>query len=180
MWRLLSFLQNMSQLSIPGTGWDTESVVSGFIKLNVHALAEESMNIIDNFNYDDTYPFTNIFSGISTANYGFYIIGFAGSYKQIEEDWNEWLWRFSQLLTRLDAVEAVVNLNCILGNYRWKLEPKARFENLRATDSMSGQVWGITEAPQPDFSTDPKWLEHCLWLGCNNWTRLVERWNRPN
>jgi len=85
----------MRQIFIPGTGWDTESVVDGFIKVREHLLVKESMEIIHAFDFDDRYPFTDIFWGPSPAAYGFPVIGFAGSYKQIEEDWNEWMWRFS-------------------------------------------------------------------------------------
>ena len=167
----------MSQILIPGIGWDTESVVSGWIKSTNHDIAKENHKIIDSFGYDEIYPFTNIFQDVSSTAYGCSILSFAGSYKQIEEDWNEWLWKFSQLLTRLDAIEAVVHLDCVLGNYRWKLEPKARFENLKIPDSLRGQIWGIVEASAPDFSTDAAWLEHCSAIGSNQWTQLVERWH---
>jgi hypothetical protein len=162
----------MRQIFIPGTGWDTESVVTGFIKLRKHDLAESSIKVVNEFEFDEVYPFTNIFFGVSPAAYGFPVIGFAGSYKQIEEYWNEWLWKFSQLLARLDAREAHVNLSCILGDYDWKLEPRLRFENRQCFDSMRGQVWGIIESPEPDFSRDTTWLSHFPAE-----THLVMRWH---
>jgi hypothetical protein len=164
----------MRRIFIPGTGWDSESVISGFIKVREHPLVEQSIVIINAFEFDDIYPFTNIFWGASPAAYGFPVIGFAGSYKQIEEDWNEWMWKFSQLLSHLDAVEARVSLSCILGNFNWKLEPKLRFDNRHSRDTMQGQVWGITESPEPDFSTDPVWLAHFS----DKKYGLVERWDK--
>ena len=164
----------MREIFIPGSGWDTESVVTGFIKLREHNLAEESMEIINTFEFDDSYPFTNIFLGASPAAYNFPVIGFAGSYKQIEENWNEWLWKFSRLLSCLDAVEAHVSLSCVLGNYSWKLEPRLRFDNRHSPDTMQGQIWGITESSEPDFSTDPTWLAHFP----EEKYELVERWNK--
>ena len=148
---------------IPGRGWDTESVVCGYIKLRSHDALPAAMAAIGGFAFDEVYPFTNIFWGGSTAEYGYPVIGFAGSYKQVEEVWNEWLWRFSQLLCRLDAVEARVNLTCILGHFQWKLEPQARYRQRGAAPTsapLSGQKWGITEAPDDDFSVHSEWLEH--------------------
>ena len=178
----------MRKIFIPGTGWDTESVITGFIKVRDHTLAKQSMETINAYDFDDVYPFTNIFWGASPAAYGFPVIGFAGSYKQIEENWNEWMWKFTQLLSRLDAIEAHVNLSCLLGDYDWKLEPRLRFEDRLSRDSMQGQVWGITEAPEPDFSTDPTWLAYCsdekyrfdekTGERFNEWTKLVERWSK--
>lgn len=183
----------MRRIIIPGSGWDTESVISGFIKVREHGLVNQTMEIINAYDFDDTAPFTNIFAGGSPAAYGFAVIGFAGSYKQIEESWNEWMWKFTQLLSRLDAIEAHVNLSCLLGDYDWKLEPRLRFEDRYSREPMRGQVWGITDAPEPDFSTDPTWLMYCCssrtyslnektgdWLNEAGWRRLVERWSVGN
>lgn len=170
----------MKELSFPGTGWDTESAITGCIKIRLHTLIDESMKIVNDFDYDDVFPFTNIFWGASPAAYGFPVIGFAGSYKQVEEGWSEWMWKFSQLLSRLDAVEAHVNLNCILGDFHWTLQPQLHFDHFTAyyKFSMTHQIWGITEASEPDFSIDPRWPEHCAkWAsgGWNDWEQLP-RW----
>jgi hypothetical protein len=170
----------MKKLSFPGTGWNTESVITGCIKIRLHSLVEESMKIINDFDFDEVFPFTNIFWGASPAAYGFPLISFAGSYKQIEEAWNEWMWKLGQLLSCLDAVEAHVNLNCILGDFHWTLQPKLHFEHptIFYTSSMRHQIWGITDAPELDFSIDPLWQSHCAkraFGGWNDWEQL-ERW----
>lgn len=175
--RVLDESKTMREILIPGTGWDTESIVNGFIKVPSLEAANRNMKVIGKFDFDDVYPFTDIFLGISAAAYCFYVIGFAGSYKQIEEDWNEWLWKFGQLLSHLEAVEARVSLSCLLGDYIWKLEPKSLFEDPYAKESTQGQMWGITESPQPDFSTDSTWLTHCAALNSDCWPPLIERWS---
>jgi hypothetical protein len=160
---------------IPGRGWDTESVVYGYIKLSSHGLLQAARSAIRQFEFDEVFPFTNIFWSDSPASYNYPVIGFAGSYKQVEEAWNEWLWRFSQLLSRLDAVEARVSLACVLGHYEWKLEPAARYRQQRGVAvaaPLTGQQWGITEAPANDFSIHPEWLEHFP-AGAD---QVVERW----
>lgn len=162
-------------------------MVSGYIQLR-HIDVQPSLQFINGFEFDEVYPFTNIFWGPSPASYGSTLLGFVGSYKQIEEDWNEWLWKFSQLLSGLDAIEAHVRLKCVVGEYHWKLEPRSLFEGHISGDSMRGQVWGITQAPDPDFSIHPDWIEYFKgsyrlnektgeWY--NQWPRLIERWSKP-
>ncbi len=167
---------------MPGAGWDTESVVTGAIKIREHRLLEQSWQRVGGFEFDAVFPFTNIFWPGSPAAYGFPVIGFAGSYKQIEEAWTEWLWKFSRLLSALDAVEAQVNLNCVLGSYRWALQPRLHFTDPTAyyKASMEGQVWGIVAASDPDFTEDPDWTAHCRQVVPNGdleWPRL-ERWTK--
>jgi len=168
---------------IPGAGWDTESVVTGAIKIRQHTLVEESWERLNRFEFDDTYPFTNVFWRGSSAAYGFPVIGFAGSYKQIEESWTEWLWKFGRLLSTLDAVEAQVSLNCVLGSFCWILQPRRHFVEPTAyyIASMEGQPWGIVQASNPDFTEDLDWISHCRetlgklheWPQLEHWTKFA-------
>lgn len=161
------------------------SVVSGFIHLRDEPI-ERAKETIDSFEFDDVWPFTNIFWCDSPAHYFSPVVGFAGSYKQVEEVWSEWLWKFSQLLTRLDAHHAQVHLSCVMGNHSWQLRPKVCAQSTRWPKSMIGEPWVITSAPENDFSIDPGWLhsvEHNLanldketgkliWY---KWDKFVER-----
>ncbi len=160
-----------NDLLLPGAGWDTESIVSGFIQLSSPSLLQKNVEEIKKYPFDEAYPFTNIFWGHSSAQYGLPVIGFTGSYKQIEEDWNEWLWKMSQLLIGLDALKARVNLDCILGSYTWLLKPRSVFEEDKTAQSRKKQ-WGIVEAPENDFCINPEWLAYTQ----KTWSQFVERW----
>ena len=140
--------------------------------MNGCELLQPSMATVNAFDFDNRYPFTNIFWADSPARYNFPVIGFCGSYKQIEEDWNEWLWKFGQFLSALDAIEACVNLHCILGSYQWHLEPELLHRQPTSRGSTKGQKWGVIAAPENDFSVHPTWLAHCE----TKWTQFVERW----
>lgn len=157
---------------IPGIGWDTPSIVTGYIKTRGFYSTQKNIQAINSFRFDEVYPFTNIFWGSSPASYESPVIGFAGSYKQIEEDWAEWLWKFSQLLSGIDAVSARVNLDCVVGSYTWLLQPEYFLKNKKSDRSMIGEVWGITEAPEEDFSVNEEWLNHFN----SGWNKFVERW----
>lgn len=154
-------------LLIPGSGWDTESIVWGYIKFGDNGSLAAAEGSIAAYPFDEVYPFTNIFCGGSPARYGAAVIGFAGSYKQVEEDWNEWLWKFADLLSRLPAREAHVGLDCVIGSYRWKLEPGSPRQS--GQDGAPG--WTITRAPADDFSIHPEWLAHFH----RGWERFVAR-----
>ncbi|RYG61587.1 hypothetical protein EON80_23815 [bacterium] len=177
----------MSEIVIPGAGYDTESVITGFIKLREPDGKAEAMNVIDAFDFDGDYPFTHIFSAPRELKYGvrFPTIMLGGSSSQVEEDWEEWLAKFAALLSGLDAVEARVYLSCALGEFSWQLLPRARFEDKNVKESMLGQVWGVSESPNPDFTTDSTWQDHCAqnWRVepstgdfYNVWPSPVERW----
>ena len=136
---------------IPNGGWDTGSIVWGYIKFEGgHSLAaaEES---IASYSCDEVYPFTNIFCGGSAARYGAAAIGFAGSYKPVEGDWSEWLWKFADVLSHLRATDARACLDCVIGSYRWTLEPKTA----QQTASDPVREWIITRRPENGFSVLP-------------------------
>jgi hypothetical protein len=95
------------------------------------------------------------------------------------------LWKFSQLLTCLEALRAQVSLDCVIGSYRWELRPKANCHPIRQVATFVGEPWVITSAPEHDFSIDPDWLRECeqnqqydpatdRWLPYR-WERFVER-----
>jgi hypothetical protein len=113
------------------------------------------------FPYDERYPFTDIFWAHSPAQYQTPVIGFAGSYKQIEEHWSEWLWKFSQLLSTLDANDAFVYLHCIRGSFAWRLQPLSfhlavnGISDRNSSFAYRGEEWGIVEAPADDFTLTP-------------------------
>ena len=100
----------------------------------------------------------------TSAAYGAPIIPFAGSYKQLEEAWSEWLWKLADLLSRIDAVSARVSLDCVLGSFTWGLAP------------VEAGRWVIVDAPDDDFSIDPEWLDHVRrTLPEHVWDQHVER-----
>lgn len=145
-----------------------DSVVSGFIKIRDHQFMEQAQKAINSFEFDSVWPFTNIFWCDSAAQYSFPVIGFVGSYNKIEEVWSEWLWKFGQLLSQLDAFQARVNLDCILGVYSWELRPRAYCLSATRPPTMINQSWIIVSAPENDFSIDPQWLKYVN----NNLARL--------
>lgn len=152
-----------------------QSIISGYI-LEAGANHEKNMEAVGSFQFDEIYPFTNIFWGGSPASFGDSVIGFTGIYKEIEPDWNEWLWKFSQFLSHLEASRAVVHLDGILGDFEWRLQP-ASWHNMlsenrtirQLPDTFKGEQWGIYKAPPNDFSLTPPWNE--------DWNQLVPRWN---
>jgi hypothetical protein len=173
-----------------------DSIVTGYIQSWGRSRAEQNtmdefwaynQEVIATYPFDTAYPFTNIFWCDSPAQYFRPLIGFVGSYKQIEEYWSEWLWKFAQLLSNLEAYRARVYLNCVMGHHFWELEPESVFlgvpDSLR---SLRGEKWGIVKAPENDFSIDPSWLathrEKSLWNVETGqfdhvvWDKYVERW----
>lgn len=158
-----------------------QSIVSGYI-LEKSANREQNRTAIAHFTFDEKYPFSNIFWNDSPANFDTYIIGFTGSYRQIEDDWNEWLWKFSQFLSTLEALNAVVNLDCHLGCFRWKLQPFSRHQWMsrppqiqRLPETFRGEPWGIYEAPDNDFTLMHPWNSF-EWN--DNPNKIVPRWTR--
>ena len=141
-----------------------DSVVSGYIKIFDKQRQwnsggrEQTQQIINSYAYDEVWPFTNIFWCDSPAQYFSPVVGFAGSYKQIEEVWSEWMWKFGGLLSKLDAMEARVHLSCVMGNHSWELHPEVYCTRTGWPTTMAGQQWVITAAPEQDFSIDPTWL----------------------
>ncbi len=122
------------------------SIVSGYIEVTDRKKDwRYNRRVIEHFPFDDVYPFTNIFWFDSPARYFLPLIGFVGSYKQIDEDWPEWMWKLSTLLSRLIAVSATVRLECIMGEYFWDLEPESY------TISSVGENWDIINASENDF-----------------------------
>jgi hypothetical protein len=165
----------------------TESIISGYIRTAGENFMEQNRRAIAEYPFDNVWPFRNIFWSDSPARYGYPVIGFAGSYKQVEEVWSEWLWKLSQLLSRLEAIDARVSLDCLIGHFCWRLEPRSMYQRLPRPGTWVSECWGITEAPEQDFSIDPEWLgqtERNLstwdtdtgdWMSYK-WDRFVERW----
>ena len=121
---------------------------------------ESNRLAIAQFEFDDVYPFTNIFWSGSPAAYKQSVIGFAGSYKEIESDWNDWMGKFTQLLSNLEAFNTIVTLDGWRGHFTWRLSPLSWLEHLAGTfpeppTTFKGEEWGIYEAPNHDFSLDP-------------------------
>jgi hypothetical protein len=134
------------------------SIVSGYIVAWGEKYMEQNLQAIATYPFDDPYPFTNIFWGGTPARYFYPLIGLTGSYRSIEEVWSEWLWKFGQLLSRLEAIEARVSLDCSIGSYSWEFRPRAKCPPMQQIESFIGQPWVITQAPADDFSIDPEWL----------------------
>jgi len=141
------------------------------------------------FTYDEKYPFNNIFWANSPAQYFTPVIGFAGSYKQVEEHWSEWLWKFSELLSTLDAFEATVHLECVRGRYLWRLRPISYLKGvlnkpLNSSISYKGEQWVIVESPPNDFTLSPRIEDnkHTFFDPVTGhsktivWDKFVERW----
>jgi hypothetical protein len=138
----------------------TQSIVHGYIVLHNKREETNAMQHIDGYHFDDVWPFTNIFLGVAAARYDFPVIGFAGSYKQVEQAWSEWLWKFADMLRGIDAIEAQVWLDCVIGIFHWELEPDPKTSGDCAAGSFVGQRWVITKAPEKDFSIDPQWTQY--------------------
>lgn len=164
-----------------------QSIVSGYISIfGGESSIEETRQAIATHPFDRVWPFTNIFWCDSPAQYDGAVVVFGGSYNQVEEVWNDWLWRFSQLLTGLDGWDARVTLDCILGVYTWRLWPKRRYKWSEwvkqgqigrpqyLSGSMIGEEWGIIEAPENDFSTDAEWL--AKYQQDEGWGKQANRW----
>ncbi len=125
-----------------------QSCISGYIlQRDDRRSIEHNRGAVAAYPFDEVFPFTNIFWFDSPADYFFPLIGLTGSYKQVEEFWSEWLWKFSQLLSRLEALEAYVNLDCVGGEFRWKLKAWSVHQELPLPPSLVGERWGITKAP---------------------------------
>lgn len=141
-------------------------------------LLQDAMHTINAFEFDEVYPFTNIFWGGSPAQYFLPVVIFGGSYKQIEESWNEWLWKFSQMLSTLEAAKACVHLECIYGKFSWRLEPRSRHFGVVARPPYKGEQWGIVEGPEDDFITG---LPDAPQRGLSGrWDKFVEQWTKPH
>ena len=148
----------------------TQSIISGYIKVPDEKYMSRNRTALNTFPFDEHHPFPNIFWDASPAQYFMPIIGFAGSFHSIEDDWNSWMWRFSQLLRGLEAIEARVYLQCVLGQYSWTLRPESWFRRRGHFETTYvGQQWGIIESPEGDFSLeDPEG---------KTGGKLVPRWN---
>lgn len=86
-----------------------QDIVFGYIECVVDS-EQKSEEVLNNYKFDEIYPFTNIFSK-PIKGYQCSIISFAGSYKTLEEDWEEWLEKFEKLLGMLPARSATVKLD---------------------------------------------------------------------
>ena len=178
-----------------------QSKVYGYISLRDKKYIHDAERVLLEYPSDNTYPFTNIFHIEKNATYFHPMIGIAGSFKQIEKWWPEWMWKFSDFLSRLEALEARVHLNSIMGKHFWVLEPENAYFNspqmvngkwqLPAHDdhpvwnqnTFVGQKWGIVEAPENDFAIDPLWNTGNLVEDpitkktyIRKWDKFVERW----
>ncbi|GMA15015.1 hypothetical protein E5F05_12005 [Deinococcus metallilatus] len=126
------------------------SVVYGYINARSNADIEVNLQALARFPFDELYPFRNNFWVESAPKYQYPSIFFGGTYKEIEGDWPIWLWKFTQLLSTLEATEANVTLDCWLGRFSWRLEPRWLVEggSVGDLDTMTGQQWIIVEAPE--------------------------------
>lgn len=114
------------------------------------------------------------------------LVGIAACYKQVEEAWSECLWKFSQLLSRLEATEACVTLDSRLGSQTWLLEPEVICSNCyRWPNTLIGQKWFITKAPDENFYKGT-WSAFDELSAVNEetgereegkWDKFVERWS---
>lgn len=84
-----------------------QNTVFGYIETN-YQMDQENEQVLANFNFDEKYPFTNIFSTPKEQVYLCSMISFAGYYKNLEDDWGEWLSKFEKLLGQLSAISATV------------------------------------------------------------------------
>lgn len=115
-------------------GW--ESIVYGYIKGSTlragteqyHDLQPLNRAVINRLPETDSWPFLTrsmfSYSGNDyvSGRYRHQIIHFGASFKQVEEDWQQWLEKLEALLRRLYWVEAKLHLETeALGaySYRW-------------------------------------------------------------
>jgi len=127
-----------------------QTVIGGYILCSDHK-ARFNRRVIDHYSdYDDGYLFTNIFSSVR-QQYFLPIISFTASYKNLDYEIYEWLFKFCRLLHHLDALEAFVYLDGFTGFYRWRLEPRDRYLGVSAPgQSQLYQEWGIADSPPPE------------------------------
>lgn len=150
-----------------------QSIVNGYILVPEFSYIDSNMKAISSHNFDDQYPFTNIFWRGPRDQYFMPVIAIAGSYREIENDWNEWLWKFSQLLSSLEAIRAKIYLDCILGDWKWVLKPESLIRKKGSRgESFIGQTWGISSGPEDDFSLRNPWI--------GKWPKTVRRWSQES
>lgn len=172
-----------------------DSFVNGYI-VGAGGRHGDEANVVNRqalsvFTFDEKFPFTNIFWPDSPACYGNRpVIAFAGCYKQIEEAWAEWMWKFSQLLSTLEAVDARVHLDCVRGYFSWRLQPKSVYLAYQLKQSypatLHGESWGVVEAPDPDplLNPHPGDNTRTLWNAETHkydqviWSQRIARWTK--
>jgi hypothetical protein len=162
----------------------SQSIVSGYILLSQNVpnhkwddRIQQTSTAIDNFYFDEKYPFTNVFWPHSPAQYDGHVIGIVGAYKDLHLDWEEWLWKFSQMLSRLEAIEADVRLDSLWGRFSYRLQAHAWRLGPPWPDSFIGEQWGIVELPEWDFSFRPDLVEKKS--SDIRWDKFVPRWVEP-
>ncbi|QDV15616.1 hypothetical protein Pan153_02320 [Gimesia panareensis] len=87
----------------------SRSTVYGFIELDPR-LSQFNKTVFEEFQYDETYPFPDIF-GPERTGFESSVVSFAGSLKSLIEDWDEWESQFDRLLSLLSARSAIVRLD---------------------------------------------------------------------
>jgi hypothetical protein len=90
------------------------SIVSGRILMQ-GKISEKAKLFIQSLDNDVVYPWlrTNMFSLGSTAESPYFyesIIGFAATYKGVEDDWREFIRKFEHILTNLEFYNAKLQL----------------------------------------------------------------------
>jgi hypothetical protein len=131
------------------------SIVFGHIETLGNQSYEANKQALRAFQFDDLYPFPDIFRIESPPRYKAPSIFFGGTFKQLEEDWLTWFDQFVSLLSTLEAVEANVVLDCWLGRFAWTLAPRSLVEAERVQLLTSSerkampisQPWCIVQAP---------------------------------
>lgn len=87
----------------------SKTIVYGFIELDPQ-FNQENRQAFDACPFDAKYPFTNIF-GTELPGYESSTVSFAGTFKSLIEDWDEWEIRFDQLLASLYCRSATVRMS---------------------------------------------------------------------
>lgn len=123
-------------------------VVFGHIEMRGNDAVEFNRWALTAFPYDPVYPFPDIFHVEVGPKSQAPSIFLGGTFKEIERDWPEWLWRFASLLSTLEAVEATVTLDCWRGRYSWTLCPEVLTDDADpAPLAVAGHRWVITDWP---------------------------------
>lgn len=126
------------------------SVIYGHIRASSNECFQANSEAILQFQFDEIYPFKSIFYLEEPSQYKAPSIIIGGTFKQIEEDWPQWLSKFVEFLGCLEAVEVNIILDCWFGRFAWTFNPEviANGHSMADYPTLVGQGWMITSFPE--------------------------------
>ncbi len=95
-----------------------QSIIYGYIE-TLSCDYDYNSKVLQEYNFDEVYPFSDIFSYTQFEGYRASIISIGGSYKSLQEDWGEWQMKFEKLLGMLKASTAKIQLEDELCGFKF-------------------------------------------------------------